>query len=65
MLFLNENGNLAHWNGSMWNPWFSAERPRARNFAGMAFDSHRRRVVLFGGRVGGQTVDELWEKPVD
>jgi hypothetical protein len=47
------------WDGTNWTQRFPLNRPQARQFVGMAFDSARNEVVLFGG--GGNDVpNDTW-----
>src|SRR5690606_19962332 len=52
------------WDGNQWTLHIPETSPPARSFAGMVYDGARKRVVLFGGRSSGQTVeflDDTWE----
>ena len=40
---------------------FGGHNPSPRNSASLAFDPHRNCVVLFGGEIGIESVDEVWE----
>lgn len=50
-------GDTWEWDGQRWEQK-SAEGPSPRNGAAMAYDAHRKRVVLFGG---SGAPDETWE----
>lgn len=50
-------GDTWEWDGHRWEQK-STEGPSARNGAAMAYDVHRKRVVLFGG---SGAPDETWE----
>jgi hypothetical protein len=52
------------WNGSSWLQKVSATAPKARTHAAMAFDSDRKKVVLFGGDVDSENrvlENDTWE----
>lgn len=50
------------WNGSTWAAKTPATSPPARAMAGQAYDSTRRRMVLFGGvGVGDMALEDTWE----
>jgi len=51
-------GDTWEWDGGQWRQ-VSDQGPTARNGVAMAYDSSRRRVVLFGG--SGGPSDETWE----
>jgi hypothetical protein len=47
------------WTGSRWIQRFPATRPPERDSHTMVFDSHRNRVVLYGGRQEGSTATAI------
>jgi len=52
------------WDGSAWTRSSASDSdypPYARNFAAMAYDSARGRVVLFGGHDGTHALNDTWE----
>ena len=49
------------WNGTAWQKLDPAASPAARMAHALAYDSSRKRVVLFGGTTAQSTVDETWE----
>jgi len=54
------------WTGAAWIPMCTVSPcnstlPAARQHAGMAFDSDRNRIVLFGGWLGGVEIGDTWE----
>jgi hypothetical protein len=49
------------WDGAQWTLRVTANAPTARYSPKMAFDASRRRVVLFGGSLGGQPLADTWE----
>lgn len=49
------------WDGSTWNVIATANAPSPRFLHGMAYDSNRNVVVLFGGRDGFAPNNETWE----
>lgn len=56
-------GGLFEWNGDNWASIPATVQPSARYHASMAYDSARRRLVLFGGQVGNAIapLGDLWE----
>jgi hypothetical protein len=64
--FGGQNFQFANWtyDGVNWTQQTTFPHPPGRAWGGMAYDSHRQRVVLFGGRVnnGGLTdANDTWE----
>ncbi len=60
---LNKNDTW-EWDGANWTERFPAHAPSPRGAVGIAYDSLRQRVVLFGGGLGGvmmPTYDDTWE----
>jgi len=53
-------GDTWEWDGIAWTQRFPATSPPARGGHVLAYDGHRRRVVLFGGRGSGGFSDS-WE----
>lgn len=49
------------WTGTAWTTVPTVNAPSARYAYGMAFDSARNVVVLFGGRTNTQTLADTWE----
>ncbi|MCK5943684.1 MAG: hypothetical protein KAI24_17000 [Planctomycetes bacterium] len=49
------------WTGSSWTPIATVNKPSPRFLYGMAYDSARNRVVLFGGRAGFAPNNQTWE----
>jgi hypothetical protein len=47
-----ELGDTWEWSGTRWVQIFTAQSPAARSGPGMAYDSLRRQVILFGGLQG-------------
>ena len=64
---LNERSrDLWEWDGLMWTQYISQVSPRGRASHGLAYDSLRRRTVLFGGdfrddRIGRTFLADTWE----
>src|SRR5262245_25423272 len=58
-------GDTWEWNGEVWEQRTPTTAPAARFGYGLAYDSHRQVVVLFGGQTGpafGQGVlGDTWE----
>ncbi|MCC6784527.1 MAG: hypothetical protein IT457_16910 [Planctomycetes bacterium] len=54
-------GDTWVWNGVSWSQRFPVHAPAPRNVHGMAYDSRRQRVVLFGGVGYGATYGDTWE----
>ncbi len=56
-------GGFYEWNGTNWGSIPTTIGPAQRYYAAMAYDSARRKLVLFGGRIGEveQPVGDLWE----
>lgn len=48
------------WDGTAWNPAFPSTSPPARYNHAMVYDSHRQRIVLFGG-VSSVELADTWE----
>lgn len=55
------SGDTWEWNGSQWIAHFGLPGPPARRNHGMAYDSDRRRVVLFGGGTLQNSLTDTWE----
>lgn len=53
--------DLYAWNGTVWATMPTNAPPPARFRYGMAFDSLRNRIVMFGGRGLTQVFDDTWE----
>ena len=56
-------GDTWTWNGATWTQQFPSSSPSARSYFSMAFDAVLRRVVLFGGAVGGDwtnSTNDTW-----
>lgn len=53
--------DTAQWTGTAWAAVPTPTSPTARFRYGMAFDSDRVRVVLFGGRSAAGTIGDTWE----
>lgn len=54
-------GSTWAWDGHQWTV-ISHDGPSDRSYSAMAYDAHRRVVVLFGGRIGVDTLNaETWE----
>jgi hypothetical protein len=51
------------WDGADWSPRMTAVAPSGRFFHTMAYDSARRRIVMFGGRdaLGANPTDTTWD----
>jgi hypothetical protein len=52
------------WDGTNWTQLQPAVKPPARGHGGMAYDTIRQRMVLFGGMAGGSPsvdLDDTWE----
>lgn len=50
------------WNSQTWSLVIPANSPSSRNFTALATDELRRRLVLFGGMVGGaNAANDTWE----
>ncbi len=49
------------WDGTTWRQHFPPESPPPRSSFAMAYDAHRDRVVLFGGRNGDDDFRDTWE----
>ncbi|MBL8951720.1 MAG: hypothetical protein JNK82_13140 [Myxococcaceae bacterium] len=55
------HGDTWEWDGTNWLQRFPAVSPPARKYHTMAYDSARRRVVLFGGYSGTTVLSDTWE----
>lgn len=53
-------GDTFQWDGNSWTTIPTVQAPNARHSAVMAYDSDRKRVVLFGGVVSS-SYNDLWE----
>ena len=49
------------WNGSAWSPIAASNPPPPRYLYGMAYDSARDKIVVFGGRGTLATLGDTWE----
>jgi hypothetical protein len=56
-----EHNETSLWDGLGWRLLDLAVRPQARTWAAAAWDSARRRVVLFGGSGNGTFLADTWE----
>ncbi len=54
-------GDTWEWDGNDWLQRFPASSPPARSDHGMAYDSARDRIVLFGGRDATSDLSDTWE----
>jgi len=60
--YYTDNDDTWAWDGVAWRRLAEGGPPAARNNQGMAYDSARRRVVMFGGgQTFGQLFDDTWE----
>lgn len=55
------HGDTWEWNGSYWYNHFGLAGPPPRRYAPMIYDSHRQRVVLFGGGTSSGGLTDTWE----
>ncbi|MFK7741258.1 MAG: hypothetical protein AB8H80_13140 [Planctomycetota bacterium] len=53
--------DLQEWDGASWSPIATTSAPSPRFLYGMAYDSNRDVVVLFGGRTATGVNNETWE----
>lgn len=62
-VYLTTKGAVYEWNGRRWfGPFQPANNPGERGAAALAYDSARRRVVLFGGEsTSSSRLDDTWE----
>ena len=49
------------WDGTNWNQKTPASSPGGRALNGMAYDSIRQRVIIFGGQISGAYTNDTWE----
>lgn len=54
------NGDTWTWDGTHWIARNPSHAPPARDGAGMAYDSVHHVVVLYGGWIGRQPLDDIW-----
>jgi hypothetical protein len=54
-------GDTWEWDGTAWEPRFPSSAPEPRLAAPMAYDAHRRRVVLVGHGESLGTANDTWE----
>lgn len=57
----NPCGETWTWNGKTWSRQTPAHSPPARTAAAMAFDVANQAVLLFGGQVGQEPLDDTWQ----
>jgi hypothetical protein len=53
--------DLWSWDGTNWTELVHTNRPSARAFHKIVFDSSRNRLVLFGGGISGGKLGDTWE----
>jgi hypothetical protein len=53
-------GDLWIWNGTTW-ALAGVSAPTPRSYAGIAWDAHREKLVLYGGSNGVQALGDTWE----
>jgi predicted Ser/Thr protein kinase len=58
---LDDFGDLWSWDGARWIEHRSEPSPSGRHGFGLAYDTQRQRLVLFGGYSEGKATDDLWE----
>ena len=60
-LIVHSNGRTLEWDGQSFMQRHTLHEPPSRYGHALAYDTDRRTVLLFGGRVSGAYANDLWE----